>query len=221
MRIHKEGNTTIILSFLVIIAAVIVINVVQEQQTLYHYASYVLLALVFLFILFFFRVPKRSIVSTQGNILSAADGKVVTVEKTWEQEYFNKEMLQISVFMSPLNVHLNLYPISAKVDYVIHWPGKYYVAWLPKSSEENERNSIVLTDERSKSIMVRQIAGAVARRIVSYAKKEEEVKQGDELGFIKFGSRVDVFLPVDAQVNVKNGDKVKAGKTVIARFKEE
>jgi len=218
MRIHREGFTTIIISFLVIISAIIVLNVIQEYQTLYHYFLYGLFALVFFFILFFFRIPARKIVTMPGTVLSAADGKVVAVEKTIEGEFFNKEMMQISVFMSPLEVHQNRYPVSGMVDYVRHNPGKYFAAWLPKSSEENERNSVVITTESKKSILVRQIAGAMARRIVSYSQPGDVVQQGEEMGFIKFGSRVDIFVDLDAQIIVKNGDKLIAGKSVIAKF---
>ncbi len=218
MRIHREGFTTILISFLVIISVIIVLNVIQECQTLYHYVLYGLFALVFFFILFFFRMPARKIVTMPGTVLSAADGKVVAVEKTIEGEFFNKEMMQISVFMSPLEVHQNRYPVSGMIDYVRHNPGKYFVAWLPKSSEENERNSVVITTESKKSILVRQIAGAMARRIVSYSRPGDIVQQGEEMGFIKFGSRVDIFVDIDAQIIVKNGDKVKAGKSVIAKF---
>ncbi len=218
MRIHKEGYTTILLTFLMIIAAVIVSNVIQEQQTVYHYVLYVFLSILFLFILFFFRSPARKIVTMPGIVLSAADGKVVAVENTTEDEYFHKEMTQISVFMSPLKTHLNRYPVSGIIDYVKHSPGKYFIAWLPKSSELNERNSVAITAENQKPILVRQIAGAVARRIVSYSRPGDMVQQGEELGFIKFGSRVDLFVPVDAEIIVKTGDNVKAGKTVIAKF---
>ncbi len=218
MRFHREGNTTILLTSLLIISAIIVINVIQEHQTVYHYVLYGFLALMFLFILFFFRSPSRDINKIPGHVLSAADGRVVVVEKTTENEYFEKEMIQISVFMSPLNVHLNRYPVSGMIDFVKHSPGKYFVAWSPKSSDENERNSVVITTEKQKTILVRQIAGAIARRIVSYSRPGDIIKQGEELGFIKFGSRVDVFLPLDAQIMVKNGDWVKAGKTVLAKI---
>ncbi len=218
MRIHKEGYTTIFLTFLAIITAVIVSNVIEGRQTAYHYVLYGILTFIFLFILFFFRSPSRKIVPSPGYVMSAADGKVVAMEKTTEDEYFQKEMTQISVFMSPLSVHLNRYPVSGTVDYVKHSQGKYFIAWLPKSSLKNERNSIVITTRKQNSILVRQIAGAVARRIVSYSSSGDIVKQGEELGFIKFGSRIDIFLPLDAQIMIKTGDNVKAGKTVIAKL---
>ncbi len=218
MRIHKEGYTTLVITLMMIIALAIVVNVIEEKQSVYHFVIYGLLFVFFLFIIFFFRSPSRKIVSIPGSIYSAADGKVVAVEKTLEKEYFRKEMMQISVFMSPLNVHLNRSPVKGIVDYVKHSPGKYFAAWLPKSSEENERNTVALITEKQKPVLIRQIAGVVARRIVCYSKPGDIIEQGEELGFIKFGSRVDVFVPCDAKISVKNGDCVKAGQTVIARF---
>lgn len=218
MYIHKEGYNTILLAYSIAIASIIVINIIWEGQTIFHYIYYGLLVILLLFIKFFFRSPSRKIIPNHSCVLSAADGKVVAIEKTIEQEYFKKEMVQISVFMSPLNIHLNRYPVQGRIDYVNYIPGKYLVAWLPKSSHENERNSVVITTENKKSILIRQIAGAVARRIVCYSKTNHKAEQGQEMGFIKFGSRVDVFVPVGAEVSLKNGDTVKAGETVIAKI---
>lgn len=218
MRIHREGNTTIFITLLVMISAAIIFNVIESYQTIYHYLFYLFLILVLLFILYFFRSPKRKIETDPDNVLSGADGTVVAVERTVENEYFKKEVIQVSVFMSPLNIHLNRYPVSGIIDFVKHSPGSYFVAWSPKSSDNNERNSLVITTKHQRTIMVRQVAGAVARRIVSYSRPGDIVQQGEELGFIKFGSRVDLFLPVDSQIMVKNGDRVKSGMSIIAKL---
>ena len=173
----------------------------------------------FLIFLQFFRSPKRELVISSRSIVCPADGKVVAIEEVEEPEFFNGEKrLQISVFMSPLNVHLNRYPISGKVVYSRYHPGKFLVAWHPKSSTENERNTVVLETEYGVSVLIRQIAGFVARRIVWYCHTDDEVKQGDELGFIKFGSRVDLFLPPNAKVKVELDEKVQGGISVLAEI---
>jgi phosphatidylserine decarboxylase len=151
-------------------------------------------------------------------ILCPADGTIVAIEEVEETEFFHDRRIQVSVFMSPNNVHVNLYPISGKIIYTNYWPGSFLVAWHPKSSTENERNTVVIENSKHGSVLVRQIAGALARRIVCYAKTNERINQGYELGFIKFGSRVDLFLPLTATINVKLEDKVKGGITTIARF---
>jgi len=166
----------------------------------------------------FFRVPKREININENHILSSADGTVVTIEEVDETEYFNDRRIMISVFMSPFNIHVNWYPFKGKVVYTKYHKGKFLVAYNPKSSVDNERNSIVLEKEPGKAVLIRQIAGIMARRIISSSKKGDMVNQGDEFGIIRFGSRVDFFLPVDAKVNVKIGQKVQAQKTVIAYF---
>ena len=154
----------------------------------------------------------------ENNILAPADGKVVVIEKTEEPEYLKDKRIQVSIFMSPLNVHINRYPLSGKVNYVKYHPGQYLVAWHPKSSTENERTTIVVEHKNKTEILFRQIAGALARRIVYYCKEGEEAMQGKEFGFIKFGSRVDVFLPENAKINVQLGQVVTGGETVIASF---
>ena len=172
----------------------------------------------FIWTISFFRVPKR-IVNYNGNaIVSSADGKVVAIETVTETEYFNDERVMISVFMSPFNVHVNWYPVGGKVSYVQYHEGKYFAAYNPKSSTDNERNTIVVKSNNGKEVMARQIAGVMARRIICKTKKYDIVKQGSEFGIIRFGSRVDFFLPTDVNLNVKIGDKVTGQKTILAFF---
>lgn len=174
---------------------------------------------LFLIVLQFFRSPKRNLVISSRSIVCPADGKVVAIEEVEEPEFFNGEKrIQVSVFMSPLNVHLNRYPISGRVAYSKYHPGKFLVAWHPKSSTENERNTVVIETEFGVSVLIRQIAGFLARRIVWYCHEDDKVKQGDELGFIKFGSRVDLFLPLDAKIKVELDEKVKGGISILAEI---
>jgi phosphatidylserine decarboxylase len=216
MKIHREGFRTllVVLLFLVALNALLYLWLAMMMWLVLAFVS----AIFFLFIVSFFRVPRRKHTQDITSIVSPADGKVVVIEKTFEDEYLKKECLQISVFMSPANVHVNRYPMSGIVQYVKYHSGKYLVAWHPKSSIENERNTVVIANDNF-SIVVRQIAGKLARRIVCYSKVGEVVNQNEELGFIKFGSRVDVFLPVDADVNVGLGDVVRNGVTVLAKVK--
>jgi phosphatidylserine decarboxylase len=175
--------------------------------------------ILLLIVLQFFRSPKRKLVISSRSIVCPADGKVVAIEEVDEPEYFNGEKrLQVSVFMSPLNVHLNRYPISGRIAYSKYHPGEFLVAWHPKSSTENERNTVVVETEFGTSVLIRQIAGFLARRIVWYCHEDDVVKQGEELGFIKFGSRVDLFLPLDAKVKVDLDEKVKGGISVLAEI---
>ena len=176
----------------------------------------IILLIIFILILQFFRNPKRITIESLNQIIAPVDGKVVVIEEVEEKEYFKDNRRQISIFMSPLNVHVTRYPISGKVNFSKYHPGKYLVAWHPKSSEENERTTIVVENKGVGEILYRQIAGALARRIVNYAKEGELVKQGSDAGFIKFGSRVDIFLPLHMKVNVKLNQKAKGGVTVIA-----
>ena len=210
---HKEGYTIIISSFLII--ALIILG--MEYYSIIHskLISTVLLILLVL-ILQFFRNPKININSSENYVLSPADGKIVIIKKVFEPEFFNDERIQVSVFMSPLNVHVTRYPLSGKVIFSKYHPGKYLVAWHPKSSTKNERTTIVIENKKFGNILYRQIAGAVARRIINYAKVSERVTQGKDAGFIKFGSRIDIFLPLDANLKVKLNDKVKGGISVIA-----
>ena len=169
-------------------------------------------------ILQFFRNPKRITPVNSNQVIAPADGKIVVLEETVEHEYFKDKRIQVSIFMSPFNVHVNRYPISGEVKFTKYHPGKFLVAWHPKSSTENERTTIVVESEKTGPILLRQIAGAVAKRIVLYAKKGEQCSQGHDMGFIKFGSRVDLFLPLDAKINIKINDTVKGAQTIIASF---
>lgn len=217
MRIHKEGIIIILIFFLVISSFNLIIYWVVRNtwlQSILIIASVVFLLLV----VWFFRNPDRSVIPDDSLVLSAADGKVVVIEEVVEKEYFKDNRIQVSIFMSPLNVHANRYPVSGIVSYYKYHPGKYLVAWHPKSSELNERSTIVIKNSRGKMILVRQIAGAVARRIVSYTYEGKQVIQGGELGFIKFGSRVDMFFPVGTKIDVKIGDIVTGNRTVIAKW---
>jgi phosphatidylserine decarboxylase len=214
MRIHKEGITIIIISFLLLASLNVVIYWIIRNsvvQSLFIIAATVM----FLLVVWFFRNPLRTVVPDETVILCPADGKIVVIEEKFENEYFHSPRLQVSIFMSPLNVHANRYPISGEISYFRYHPGKYLVAWHPKSSELNERSTVVIRDGKGREILVRQIAGAVARRIVSYTSEGKQVIQGEELGFIKFGSRVDLFLPLDTKINVKIGYVVLGNKTVV------
>ena len=173
-------------------------------------------AVLAILVLQFFRNPKRNTILNSQNIIAPCDGKVVVIEEVTEHEYFNDKRIQVSIFMSPLNVHVNRYPISGAVKYAKYHPGKFLVAWHPKSSIENERTTVVVKNETTGAILFRQIAGAVARRIVMYSKTNDKAVQGEDMGFIKFGSRVDLFLPLDAKINVAIDDVVKGGISVIA-----
>ena len=214
MKLHKEGFATI----LIVIAVLSILNLVA-YFTNYNYFMYFTLALT-VFVLFvvlqFFRNPNRKRVINENAVISPADGTVVVIEETEENEYFNDKRLKVSVFMSVWNVHINRYPISGIVKYAKYHKGKFLFAINPKSSEENERSTIVVENNAKKEVLFRQIAGVMARRIVFYAKKNMKVKQSDDCGFIKFGSRVDIYLPLDAKVKVKLGDKVKGTLDIIA-----
>ncbi len=215
MKIHREGHS-ILLSLALFLALVNV--VVRFTVPALMTPIMVISGLVFFGVLQFFRHPRRVIkVSDNRLVYAPADGKVVVIEETFEPEYFGDMRKQVSIFMSPTNVHVNRNPVSGTVNYFRYHPGKYLVAWHPKSSTENERTTVVI-DNGEDEVMLRQIAGALAKRIVNYCKEGDQVEQGSELGFIKFGSRVDLFLPLDAQIEVKLGQKVKANETVIARL---
>jgi phosphatidylserine decarboxylase len=180
------------------------------------YGAVGLLLILLILVLQFFRNPSRSFIKDESKLMSPVDGKVVVIEEVIEKEYYNEKRIQISVFMSPLNVHVTRYPAGGEVVYSKYQPGKYLVAWHPKSSEENERTTVVVRSARFGDILHRQIAGAMARRIVNYAKTGQSVEQCSDSGFIKFGSRVDVFLPLDAKVAVELNQKVKGGLTELA-----
>ena len=189
-----------------------------SEMPILQYFLYFVAIFVLVVILQFFRNPIRNPIKNENHIICPADGKVVVIEEVEENEYLNKKCKQISVFMSPINVHVNRYPVSGEVTYIKYHPGKYLVAWHPKASTENERNTIAVKATNGVEVMFRQIAGAMARRIVFYSKVGDKAVQGEEFGFIKFGSRVDVFVPLDAKINVKIGEAVVGGETVLAEF---
>ncbi len=218
MKIHKEGYQTIGLIIIIIGAALYFINYYNPIQSPVHYFAYISSILFLGFILRFFRDPVRTIEKNDSLIISPADGKVVVIEETVENEYFKDKRLQVSIFMSPNNVHKNWYPSCGTIQYYRHHPGKFLVAWHPKSSELNERTTVVVKRKDGAEVLLRQIAGAVAQRISCYAREGEEIEQGQELGFIKFGSRVDIFLPVGTKVNVVKNQKVKGCSDIIAVF---
>lgn len=178
----------------------------------------VVLFLLWFWVVAFFRLPNRTHTFDEGKIIAPADGKVVVIEETFEPEYFKDKRLQVSIFMSPINVHVNRNPISGIVKYMKYHPGKYLVAWHPKSSTENERTTLVLGNAKGE-ILLRQIAGALARRICYYVKEGDKVQQNDEFGFIRFGSRVDIYLPVGSKVDVSIGQVVQGGVTVVSHMK--
>ncbi len=218
MSIHKEGYKILGFGFATLLVLNIIINIFWGDIEILKWGFLILSFMLYLFLLFFFRWPERAIEPTHGLVYAPADGKVVVIEETEEKEYFKDTRLQVSIFMSPFNVHSNRYPVSGKIKYVRYHPGSYMVAWHPKSSELNERSSIVIETAEGTEILVRQIAGAVARRIVTYAKEDLKVKQGDELGFIKFGSRVDIFLPVGTEIEIPILQQVRANKDIIAKI---
>lgn len=217
MKFHKEGYTTLAIAILFIF----IINAVADYYDASQYVKwfiYALSAFLFITVVQFFRSPKKVVIPQDGIILCPADGKVVVIEETEENEYFHDKRLQVSIFMSPVNVHVNRNPISGLVTFFKYHPGKFLVAWHPKSSTDNERTTVVVKDKQEREVLFRQIAGAMARRIVWYVKEGDEVLQGNEFGFIKFGSRVDLFLPLGTEINVNIGDKVTGGKTIIGKF---
>lgn len=218
MSIHKEGYKILIAGFLILILLNIFLNVFLTDRMLIKWIFGIGSLMLYVFLLFFFRLPARHLEPDPGLIYAPADGKVVVIEETEEKEYFKDMRLQVSIFMSPFNMHSNRYPVSGYIKYVGYHPGHYMVARYPKSSELNERNTVVIETSKGVEVLVRQIAGAVARRIVTYAKKDQEVKQGDELGFIKFGSRVDIFLPLGTEVEIPILQQVKANKSIIAKI---
>ncbi|MCL5247078.1 phosphatidylserine decarboxylase family protein [Cellulophaga sp. 20_2_10] len=212
---HKEGQKIIIITFILVTAAVIAADYFVTLNWLK--LALQLTALVFLIlILQFFRNPKRKVVKSFDDILAPVDGKVVVIEEVEEPEYFKGKRKQISIFMSPINVHVTRYAASGSVKYSKYHPGKYLVAWHPKASTENERTTVVINTPKFGDILYRQIAGALAKRIVNYAKVGDSVHQGEDAGFIKFGSRVDIYLPLDTVVTVKLNQKVTGAKTCIA-----
>lgn len=218
MTIHKEGYRIITVSLISLLALNFAIFYFADGNNYITIPFGILSLTFFFFVLWFFRSPERSVEPDNSRIMCPADGKVVVIEETQENEYFKDKRIQVSIFMSPLNVHENRYPVSGKVVYYRYHEGDYLVAWHPKSSTHNERTTIVLKAANGLELLVRQIAGAVARRVVCYSKVDNVVAQGETLGFIKFGSRVDIFLPLNTKIDVKLNQKVTANKTVIAHW---
>ena len=219
MTIHKEGKKLLFWMLMILAGINIALHqIIPDQETL---LNVILIAsiIIFLLVLQFFRNPVFKSGSDTQMVYAPADGKVVVIEEAMEEEYLHEKRKQISIFMSPINVHVNRSPISGTVEYFKYHPGKYLVAWHPKSSYENERTTMVVSQENGVKLLVRQIAGAVARRIKWYVKEGDTLEQGGEFGFIKFGSRVDVFLPLDAEVLVNINDVTKGGRTPIAKLK--
>lgn len=218
MRFHKEGYASL---FLVLVFSVIIIFIAHyffPNFKIAHWFAYLLSSILTITIVQFFRNPIRKYTLGENLIICPADGKVVVIEETNEGEYFKDKRLQVSIFMSPTNVHINRFPISGIISFFKYHPGKFLVAYDPKSSTDNERTTIVVKHKNGTEILFRQIAGALARRIVWYCKEGEIAEQCEQMGFIKFGSRVDLYLPLDVKLNVKIGDVVKGSQTVIAEF---
>jgi phosphatidylserine decarboxylase len=218
IHIHKEGYKILAFGLILLLAVNIAANILWADSAIIKLFFFLCSFMLYIFLLFFFRLPTRFLEADPGLIYAPADGKVVVIEETMENEYFKDIRLQVSIFMSPFNMHSNRYPVSGKVQYVCYHAGQKMVAWHPKSSELNERSTIVIKTADGTEVMVRQIAGAVARRIVTYAKENVDVLQGDELGFIKFGSRVDLFLPVGTEIEIPILQQVKANKSIIAKI---
>ncbi|MGQ9619803.1 MAG: phosphatidylserine decarboxylase family protein [Bacteroidales bacterium] len=218
MSIHKEGYKILFFGFVILAGLNVIVAILWPGLILFKWSFLIFSLLFYLFLLLFFRLPQRNINPEHGLVYSPADGKIVVIEETSEKEYFKDTRLQVSIFMSPFNMHSNRYPVSGIVKYVSHTQGRNIVAWHPKSSEFNERTTVVIETPDGREVLVRQIAGALARRIVTYAKVGETVRQGDELGFIKFGSRVDIFLPADTNIEVPILQHVRANKSIIARL---
>ena len=214
---HKEGFKIIAITFLFIAVSAVVVDTFVMALWLKYVLFFALFIFLFL-ILQFFRNPKRNTILNDNTVVSPVDGKVVVIEEVFEPEYFKEKRLQVSVFMSPINVHVTRYPISGKVNFSKYHPGKYLVAWHPKASTENERTTVVVENPIYGEVLYRQIAGALAKRIVNYAIEGDAAVQGTDSGFIKFGSRVDLFLPLDTNIKVELNQKVKGGESIIAEI---
>ena len=216
IRFHKEGYKIIVIAFILSITGILLAEKFIEIIWVVKAIQIVILAFLFI-VLQFFRNPKRNTNLNENTIIAPVDGKVVVIEEVEEPEYFKDKRLQVSIFMSPINVHVTRYAMSGSVKYSKYHPGKYLVAWHPKASSENERTTIVLDNKIFGEVLYRQIAGALAKRIVNYAKEGTEVIQGADAGFIKFGSRVDLYLPIGTKLTIKLGDVVKGGTQVVAK----
>lgn len=218
MRIHKEGTAIILGVLIFFMVLYILIAYFTNCNAVYCNSVGIIGILLLSFILFFFRNPTRRISVDQSIIFAPADGKIIAIEEVFETEFLNRKCVKVSIFMSIWNIHVNRYPISGQITYIKYHPGKYLIAHHPKSSELNEHQTIVIEKPNGSEIMIKQIAGTVARRIVCYAKQGQHAEQGDDLGFIRFGSRVDIFIPLNASVLIQMNEKVKGNKTMIARF---
>jgi phosphatidylserine decarboxylase len=218
MTLHKEGTGTISLTIIGLLAANAALRYFLPEQDILHTLLLIISLFLFVIVVQFFRKPNRTTSINPKHIIAPADGKVVVIEEVVETEYFKGPRRQVSIFMSPLNVHINFNPISGIVTYVKYHAGKYLVAWHPKSSTENERTTIVVKHHNGTEVLFRQIAGAMARRICWYVNEGQSVEQGSEFGFIKFGSRIDIYLPLDAKILVNIDDKPFGGETVIAEL---
>ena len=216
---HKEGHKIIFTTFIFVVACFLLIDNFIYKIWLQNTIYFLLLGFLIL-ILQFFRNPKRKTVLNDTQVVSPVDGKVVVIEEVFEKEYFNDKRLQVSVFMSPLNVHVTRFPIGGHVVFSKYHPGKYLVAWHPKASEENERTTVVVENQTYGKVLYRQIAGALAKRIVNYAKINNQAIQGSDSGFIKFGSRVDLFLPLNTNIKVQLNQKVRGGESIIAEIND-
>lgn len=218
MTIHKEGKNLLFYIMLIFVAINLAILYYFPEMELLQNMVIISSIILYVLVLQFFRIPNIKIPVNDKHVLAPADGTVVVIEKTVEQEHFNEERIQVSIFMSPLNVHVNRSPVAGIIKYFKYHPGKFLLAWNPKASEDNERTTMVVGMQNGVEILVRQIAGFLARRIKWYVKEENQLGQGQEFGFIKFGSRVDVFLPTDAKILVENGTKTKGGITPLAEL---
>ena len=218
MKFHKEGIPSLIITLLFIAVINAIVHFLFPGNEIIKWLIYLLSAFLLITILQFFRSPNRTILVDENKIIAPADGKVVVIEEVVESEYFKDKRRQVSIFMSPINVHINRFPIAGLVKYVKYHPGLFLVAWHPKSSTENERTTIVVQHKNGEQVLFRQIAGALARRIVYYCKENDKATQGAEFGFIKFGSRVDLLLPLSCKINVDLNAIVVGGQSVIAEF---
>ena len=219
-RLHEEGAIAILTSFVAAVAISVAVNLIWPSQSIWHYLLYAFFLIVLVLTVRFFRVPIwRKTTLAENAVLAPADGVIAANEVVMEDEYFHDKRRQVSIFMSIYNVHINFFPFDGEVTYYKYHPGKFLVAFNPKSSSDNEHNTIVLKDAKGREILVRQIAGFVARRIICDLKPGDKAVAGEELGMIRFGSRVDVFLPLDAEISMKIGEKTIGKETVLARLK--
>lgn len=220
MTIHREGHTILFILLILLFGLNWLVFAYYPQSPVIQNSAILVSVIFYLLILQFFRNPIFEITANTRHVLAPADGKVVVIEETEETEYFKSRKRQISIFMSPVNVHVNRAPVGGVISFFKYHPGKYLVAWHPKSSLENERTTVAVRMQNGAEVLFRQIAGALARRIKWYIKEGQSIEQGQEFGFIKFGSRVDIFLPLDAVITVKVGDITKGGRTIIAELPE-